>query len=161
MARSRTGPMPESGAPRGNGVRQAERPTRTEKAMQLRVRRDMGWPPAEKRATAATSSSRRLITTSTLSPWFAAVKKSFAERVASHHLRSGELPGSREGASAVLPGLSQRRCLPVVGRGCLGCSQKRGVGATAPLRAAACCLLCGVPSIAFERVSEKPHHGLP
>lgn len=73
---------------------------------------------------------------------------------------SGEPPGTRERSSAVLPGLSQRRCLPVVGGGCLGCSQKRGVGATAPLRAAACCLLCGVPSIAFERVSEKPHHGL-
>jgi len=88
--------MPESEAPRGNGVRQAERPTRTEKAMQLRVRRDMGWPPAEKRATAATSWGRRLIITGTLPPWFAAVKKSSAERVASHQLQA-----SRQGLERV------------------------------------------------------------
>ncbi len=154
------GLMPESEAPRRNGVRQAERPTRTEKAMQLRVRRDMGWPPAEKRATAATSSSRRLITTGTLSPWFAAVKKSFAERVASLQLQAScQVPET--GRRQFFPDFLSGGVCPLWVGGCLGCSQKRGVGATAPLRAAACCLLCGVPSIPFERVSEEPHHGLP
>lgn len=92
------GLIPESEAPRRNGVRQAERPTRTEKAMQLRVRRDMGWPPAEKRATAATSSSRRLITTGTLSPWFAAVKKSFAP--ASNFRRAARFPRGGVGSTS-------------------------------------------------------------
>ena len=97
--------MPESEAPRGNGGRQAERPTRTEKAMQLRVRRDMGWPPAEKRATAATSSSRRLITTGTLPPRFGAVKKSFpGDELVEMRLRAqveGAVVDRRRGHAAV------------------------------------------------------------